>query len=123
MAFPTLKPSGREYAPGNWPVTTVNSISGAETRIRYGDKRFNATLALTYTNIPDAEAAKFLADYDSTYGTYSKFTLPSAVTAGWTGTTYIPNASVMQFRYAGPPSISSVRPGISVVTVNLVGVI
>ena len=123
MAFPTLQPSARQYVPGDWAVKKVNSISGAETRIRYGDKRFNATLSLTYNNIADAEADKFLTHYDAQYGTYSKFTLPAEVLAGWTGDNYVPNTGSMRFRYSGPPTIAAVRPGVSTVTINLTGVV
>ncbi len=123
MAYPTLKPSARTYTPGNWANKQYNSISGSETRIRYGDKRYNATLQLTYSNISDTDADKFLVDYDANFGTYKKFTLPSEVLAGWSGSNYIPNTGAMQFRYSAPPSIASVRPGVSVVTIQLVGVV
>ena len=123
MAYPTLKPSARTYTPGNWANKQYNSISGSETRIRYGDKRYNATLQLTYSNISDTDADKFLADYDANFGTYKKFTLPSEVLAGWSGTNYVPDTGAMQFRYSAPPSIASVRPGVSVVTIQLVGVV
>ena len=106
MAYPTLKPSARTYKPGDW-----------------ANKRYNATLRLTYSNISDTDADKFLVDYDANFGTYKKFTLPSEVLAGWSGSNYIPNTGAMQFRYSQPPSIASVRPGVSVVTIQLVGVV
>ena len=51
MTFPTLAPSSRSFEPGNWAVKNYNAMSGAEIRIRYGDKRFNARLSLQYQNI------------------------------------------------------------------------
>lgn len=123
MAFPTLQPSARQYDPGNWANRTYNSQSGAEIRLRYGDKRYNAQLQLTYQNITDENANLFLEDYNSNYGTYKKFTLPTQVLAGWSATTYIPDTSAMQFRYSESPKITSVRPGISTVSVTLLGVI
>ena len=123
MTYPTLQPSARTYDPGNWPVKTYNSLSGAEIRIRYGDKRFNAKLTLQYQNIADTAADDFLAHFDSQYGTYKAFTLPTEVLAGWTGSNYIPNASAMKFRYGRAPTVVSVRPGVSTVSVELTGVI
>ena len=123
MTFPALAPSSRKYDPGNWPVKTYNSVSGVEVRLRYGDKRFNAKLSLQYQNIPDTSADDFLAHYESQFGTYKAFTLPSEVVAGWTGSTYIPNQSTMKFRYSGPPVVDSVRPGVSTVSLELTGVI
>ncbi len=123
LDFPDLAPSSRDYDPGNWPVKVYNSISGVEVRLRYGDKRYNAKLKLQYQNIPDASADDFLAHYEQQYGTYKAFTLPAGVTAGWTGSTYIPNETTMKFRYSGPPAIQAVRPGVSTVSLELTGVI
>ena len=123
MSYPTLNPSSRAYDPGDWANKQFNSVSGAEVRIRYGDKRYNAKLSLTYTNIPDEKASEFLVHYNAQYGTYQQFVLPTEVLAGWGAANYIPNQSVMQFRYAQAPRIDSVRPGISTVSVNLTGVV
>ena len=88
MTFPALAPSSRNYEPGNWPVKTYNSVSGVEIRLRYGDKRFNAKLSLQYQNIPDSSADDFLAHYESQFGTYKAFTLPTEVVSGWTGNSW-----------------------------------
>ena len=123
MSYPSLSPSSRAYDPGDWANKRYNSVSGAEVRIRYGDKRYNAKLSLTYSNITDEKASEFLAHYDAQFGTYKKFVLPTEVLAGWDAANYIPNQSVMQFRYEQAPRIDAVRPGISTVSVNLTGVV
>jgi len=123
MAYPTTRPSSRTYTPGDWAVKRYNAMSGAEVRIRYGDKRFDARFALSYTNIPDAVAEQFLLHYDQQLGTYKKFTLPPEVLSGWSGSSYIPSTDKMQFRYEGPPRVEAVRPGVSSVTVELAGVV
>ena len=123
MSYPVLQPSARTYVPGNWAVKTYNSMSGAEVRLLYGNKRFNASLRLEYSNITDAEAFDFLTHYNSQMGTYRTFTLPTEALAGWAGSTYIPNVSVMKYRYDGPPSVVQVRPGISTVSLELKGVV
>ena len=121
--YPKAKPTGRTYKPGDFPVKTYNSISGREVRIRYGDKRFDASLSLQYQNISDTSANEFLAHYDRQYGTYKSFTVPTEVTTGWSGSNYIPDTQAMKFRYKRAPSIVSVRPGVSNVSIELVGVI
>tara|TARA_B100001094_G_C17683085_1_gene554360 strand:+ start:226 stop:597 length:372 start_codon:yes stop_codon:yes gene_type:complete len=123
MTYPTFVPSARSYDPGNWAVKNYNAMSGAEIRIRYGDKRYNAKLTLQYQNITDTDADDFLSHYDTQYGTYKTFTLPTQVLTGWTGTNYIPDVSVMKFRYTKAPSVVSVRPGISTVSIELTGVV
>lgn len=125
MPFPALAPSSRSYQAGDWPVKTYGALSGAEIRIRYGNRRTGATLSLSYSNIPDSSAEQFLTHYAETEGTFRTFSLPVAVTIGWRGTAnaFSPGSSGASYRYAGPPQITSVRPGVSNVSVELVGVV
>jgi hypothetical protein len=127
MAFPTLRPTSREYSPGDWPTKRFNSQSGAEIRFLYGNQRTNAKLSLTYENIEDANALAFLDDYDAQYGTLRTFRLPVEVRAGWaysgegvrSGMAAPANGG---WRYESEPQVRNVKPGRSSVTVNLVAV-
>lgn len=85
MAFPTLTPSTRNYASGDYPVKTFRSQSGSESRILYGNRRTGMTLDLQYENVTDTNAELFLAHYDETKGTYTAFELPTDVLTGWSG--------------------------------------
>ena len=125
MPFPTLAPSSRNYQAGDWPVKIYGALSGAEIRIRNGNRRTGARLNLSYSNISDTLAEQFLTHYEETAGTYQTFSLPVAVTIGWRGTAtaFSPGSSGAAYRYAGPPEITSVRPGISNVSVQLVGAV
>ena len=123
MSYPTQTPTSRSYTPGNWGQKTYNAISGAEIRIRYGNKRFNDRLNLSYQNVTDTEADLFLAHYNSMLGTYKTFSLPSGVTTGWRGSNYPASQSGMKYRYESAPSITSQRPGVSSVSVSLIGVV
>lgn len=124
MPFPTLRPTAREFNPGDWPIKRFNSQSGAEIRILYGNRRINATLSLTYDNISDSNAQLFLSDYEAQIGTLRTFTLPADVRAGWTGTASAIDAPPSAlWRYDSAPVVQAVRPGRSSVTVNLVAVI
>ncbi len=124
MAYPTITPSSRNFDAGQYPVKTYSAINGKEVRILYGDKRTGMTLDLSYDNVTDANADDFISHYDETKGTFTAFDIPSAAKTGWTGaTTAIDAATGNRWRYAEPPRITSVRPGISSVTVKLVGVL
>lgn len=120
MAFPSIAPTSRSYSPGDWPIKRFESQSGVEVRILYGSQKVGAALELSYDNITDAEAQQFLADYDNTLGTLRTFTIPAGALSGTSvGMTPPPQT---KWRYADTPSVTSVRPGISSVRVNLVAV-
>ena len=125
MPFPTFAPSARNYQAGDWPVRTYSALSGAEVRIRYGNTRTGAKLSLSYSNITDSEAQQFLSHYNETEGTFRRFSLPTTALAGWRGSTSAlsPGGSGAAYRYAGPPQITNVRPGVSNVSVELIGAV
>jgi hypothetical protein len=120
MAFPILAPTARDFSPGDWPVKRFESQSGAEIRILYGSQRVGATLSLSYDNITDTEAQQFLTDYTTQLGTFRTFRLPAAVRTGTSVDMDAPPQT--RWRYAQPPGVTSVRPGISSVKVSLVAV-
>ncbi len=127
MAFPTLAPSSRQFTGGDWPIAKFQSQNGSETRILYGDRRVGHTLSLSYNNITDTEAESFFTDYYAKKGTYETFALPQAIPTnagkGWSGSTTFFNAGAgVQWRYAEPPQLTSVYPGVSSVTIKLVAV-
>lgn len=124
MAFPTIYPSARSYEAGDWPVRPYQTLSGAEVRIRYGNRRSNAKLSLSYENIPDTQAEQFLTHYNETNGTFYTFSVPAAVYAGWAGSpnALSPGSSGAAYRYAGPPQITALPCGKSTVKVELIGV-
>ena len=134
MTFPTtnstggnLVPTARSFESGDFPVKTFKAQNGSETRILYGSSRTNMKLALTYANIKDADAELFLDHYDQVQGTFQTFALGTAAAArgGWEGNQDALGAQTHgnNYRYEKPPTVAQVRPGISTVTVNLIGVL
>lgn len=124
MPFPSLRPTSRTYDGGDYPVRTYKSQSGVEARILYGSRRTGMSLGLVFDNITDGQAEQFLDHYEETKGTYLTFTLPGDVKAGWDGNSdAIDAAADNRWRYDGPPSVSNIRPGISSVSVKLIGVL
>lgn len=124
MAFPTLRPTARDFTAGDYPVKSFKAQSGAEVRILYGSERTDMQLRLSYENITDSNAESFLTHYDSVQGTFSTFNLPSTAFTGWSGSgTALDVTGNNEWRYQGPPQVTNVRPGISTVTVDLIGVL
>ena len=131
MPYPTdLKPTSRSFSAGDYPVKTFKAQSGAETRILYGNRRTNLKLSLTYQNITDANAELFIDHYDETQGTFAVFGVASEGTnsgakTGWEGnsTAIGAGSSGNAYRYESAPELTQVRPGVSTVTVNLIGVL
>jgi hypothetical protein len=124
MAYPSLKPASRQFNAGDYPVKSIRSQSGVETRLLYGNQRTGMTLALNYENIKDADAELFAAHYDEVKGTFETFTLPAAVRAGWSASAAtLDVVGGNRWRYEGPPDTSSVRPGRSSVSIKLIGVL
>ncbi len=122
MAYPTLKPSSRNFDAGDYPIKSFRSQSGAETRILYGNRRTGATASLTYENITDTNANSFVTHFDETKGTYLTFNLPTEAVAGWSpGTLNIGTGNA--WRYAEAPSITSVKNGYSTVQIKLIAVL
>lgn len=131
MPFPfALKPTSRDFEPGDYPVKPFRTQNGSEIRILYGSQRTNMKLALTYSNIADSDAQLFLDHYDETKGTFATFAVVSAsdvsgsVKTGWEGNPQALGAGIAGsiYRYEKAPAVTQVRPGISTVTVNLIGV-
>lgn len=124
MAFPSIKPTARDFSPGNYPVREFRSQSGTEIRILYGDARTGMELNLSYDNITDSNADLFLAHFDDMKGTFGTFDINTEVKAGWSGDTEsIDTDGNNVWRYAEPPQVTAVRPGFSSVRVKLIGVL
>ena len=61
--FPHIKPSSRSFSPGVFPEKEFEAVNGAKTFIRYGNKRVNAQLSLTFSNITEEQAVLILDNY------------------------------------------------------------
>lgn len=125
MDFPEIQPTSRTFDPGDYPVKAFKAQDGTETRIRYGDKRTNMKLSLTYANISDSVAQQFLTHYDAVEGTFLTFKIGKEIKSGWGGDKDVFSASTQdnKYRYEAAPQVAQVRPGISTVTVSLIGVL
>lgn len=125
IAFPALIPSSRSYEPGGYAEQIFTARNGAITRVRYGNQRNSSRLTLSFDNISDTNAALILANYTSvmSIGNWAVFT-SSNVAAG-ASTNLVPwlveSNSAQHWRYSKPPSVTSVKPGLSNVSCEFVG--
>jgi len=125
-SFPSgLKPTSRSYRPGKFPQIQFEALNGATTAIRYGQKAFNAQLTLTFANINDTDAARIVNHYEERMATFSNVTFSSATGLAGLGSTLSTqiseSGSGLRWRYAEPPQVESVYPGISTVTCTFTG--
>jgi len=128
MPFPVVPPSVRNYDAGDWPVRKFNTQNGTEIRLLYGNKRYNLKLSLTYANVVDTTVSEFIAHFAETKGTFKTFNLSNAarvaLLSGWAGTPgQLDMPGGVDWRYASSPDIEQIRPGISTIKINLIGVI
>lgn len=132
--FPTVVPTSRSFQPGDWPIKRFTSQNGSEVRILRGNSRLNSQLDLTYDNIPDTEAEKFLTHYREVQGTFKTWYFPPAPSdgifvaafKGWGGSSVTELETSpwgMAWRYAEPPQVTQVKRGISNVRLRLTGVL
>jgi len=127
IAFPAVKPTSRSYSPGNFPQTAFKAQNGAQTIVRFGNRRVDSTLQLSFSNISDSQAALILQHYEQVNGdwNYATFGVDNALAGnGFEINIYMgETASGLRWRYSSPPSVESVYPGVSSVSCAFVGVL
>ena len=125
VSFPALVPSSRSYSPGVFPEQQFQAQNGAVVRVRYGNQRYSSSLSLTFANILDADAASILQNYvdvmdDDNYAEFTKDNVAAGADESlipWIRETN----SLLKWKYASPPSVTSVKKGLSTVTCEFIG--
>jgi len=123
-AFPSITPTSRNFKPGVYPQKQYRSLSGVAIKRTFGNKPYGAVMELEYANVSDAIAVTLIDHYRSQTEANRRFQLSSNVTAGMSSTlANRANASVdnLRWEYAQPPEVSSIRPGINTIRINLAG--
>lgn len=125
FAFPALVPTRREYEPGVFPEVQFQSQNGAVVRVRYGNQRSKSKLSLTFENISDYNASLILQNYyqvmvDDNHTTFT--TTDGAAGLGADLQPWIRETNGgLKWKYEGPPTLSSVRPGLSTISCRFTG--
>ena len=118
--FPSIKPSSRTFTPGTYPQVEFVAQNGAKTVLRYGNKKVDAKLNLGFTNITDSQADEILNLYDEVNSDYDFIHFPS--TSALAGINNLSlrrkfeerdtsGNTLLRYRFDGPPTVTSVRPG------------
>jgi hypothetical protein len=125
ISFPALVPSQRSYDPGSFPEVKFEAQNGAVIRMRYGNQRANSKLSLTFDNISDYNASLVLANYQQTMEADNWVVFTSSNVAAGVDSELVPwiteTNSALRWKYASPPSVSSVKLGLSTVSCEFVG--
>nr|BDD46114.1 hypothetical protein 13 [bacterium] len=125
MDFPAVRPTSRSYKPGKFPQIQFEALNGATTTIRYGEKAYNAELNLTFANISDDDAYLIINNYEQSMRIFDNIIFRS--TNGLAGIDSLLSSKVsetssgLKWRYAEPPQVQSVYPGVSTVTCRFTG--
>lgn len=126
VTFPTIEPTSRSFVAPKWPTTGIISQSGVTTRRLWGSRPSQAQLTLTFANISDDNAALILAAYNSAKGATTDVTLPTVIfngasttLTGWLNTSST-GAGMKWFFSEDPPTVESIVPGRSTVSLRLI---
>jgi hypothetical protein len=128
--FPNIIPSSRKLTLGELPVKQYRSMSGAVVRRAYGNTKTNYVLELEFKNIGNTSpttgktgsALEILQHYEDANTTFSSFAISGVVLKGMVQTFADKvSPSGIFWRYAEPPKVTSVKTGLSTVSVKLIG--
>ena len=125
--FPPVKPSSRTFTAGRYPQTEFVAQNGAKTVIRYGNNQVDAKLTLGFTNITDEEVNLILNTYEEVNSDYdylefhggdalTGITLPDTTNSVLFDKVRASDGFgklLLRYRFEGPPTVTSVRHGIS----------
>ena len=121
--FPSIKPSSRDIQLGQYPVKRFTSIAGTGVTRLYGSQPFNPPVELVFQNINDEAVRALVTAYEEAYGATDDLALPDET---WDGVSQplrerLERDYIWRFAEDSPPQIRSVQPGVSTLSLRLVG--
>jgi len=121
--FPSYIPTRRNFTPGIFPQKTFRTLGGTVAKRTFGNVAYGAKLELEFTNITDDKVQEIIAHYQYQTQRTQRFQLPDSVVAGMNNAlaTSVKAVSTLRWEYESPPAIESIFPGISVVSLTLIG--
>ena len=126
VTLPSITPSSRTFQAPKWPTTSSTSQGGVVTRRLWGSKPSIGSMSLSFDNISDDNAAAIIAAYNAAKGPTTEVQIPSEILSGMsenlkTGiASSIDDLGLKWFFSEDGPSVESVAPGRSSVTLNLI---
>ena len=121
--FPSYIPTRRNFTPGVFPQKTFRTLGGVAAKRTFGNVAYGAKLELEFTNITDDKTQAIIAHYQFQTQRNQRFQLPDTVIAGMNASlaTSVKAVSTLRWEYESSPAIESIFPGISVVSLTLIG--
>ena len=121
--FPSYIPTRRNFTPGIFPQKSFRTLGGTVAKRTFGNVAYGAKLELEFTNIIDDKVQAIIAHYQYQAQRNQRFQLPDTVIAGMNNSlaTSVKAVSTLRWEYESPPAIESIFPGISVVSLTLIG--
>jgi hypothetical protein len=123
-AFPSFTPTSRSFTPGTYPQRSYRSLSGVVTKRTFGNAPSQSALEMNFDNVADSTATAIINHYRSQTAINKRFQLSTITMGGMdSGLVNIADGTIdnLRFEYKEPPSVQSVRPGRSSVSVSLIG--
>lgn len=124
VAFPSLRPTERDYRPPSYAVSSTRSQSGVISKRLWGSLPGNAELRLGFRVISTDRAADLVTAWDATKSGIDYLVLPSSILSGVgprLAEVMLPSSGTLRWTFAEAPSIGSVGPVWSSAEVRLVG--
>lgn len=125
IAFPSLVPSQRSYDPGVFQETIFTAQNGAVVRMRYGNQRSSSRLSLQFQNISDYSASLILSNYVQVMQADNWVIFTASNVAAGAAVEMVPwiteTNSALHWKYEKPPTVTSVKPGLSSVSCEFIG--
>jgi hypothetical protein len=130
-------PTSRSYKPGKYPQSQFQATNGATTVVQYGSQCYNSELSMTFANIRDERAAELMDLYYEVNGKWDYLVIEGI--EGEAGVDNDPFGAaagikdldlrdqirekdrILKYRFKEPPTLTSVIPGVSTVSMTLVG--
>ena len=134
--FPSYIPTRRNFTPGVFPQKTFRTLGGVAAKRTFGNVAYGARLELEFTNITDDKTQAIILHYQYQTQRNQRFQLPNTIVAGMAGSTptlvvgplvagsladSVKAVATLRWEYESPPAIESIFPGISVVSLTLIG--
>ena len=121
--FPSHIPTRRNFTPGIFPQKTFRTLGGVAAKRTFGNVAYGAKLELEFTNITDDKVQEIIAHYQYQTQRTQRFQLPDSIVAGMNNAlaASVKAVSTLRWEYENPPAIESIFPGISVVSLSLIG--
>ena len=128
IRLPGIKPTSRTFTPGVIAETVFEAQNGATSFVRFGNFPINTKLSLSYQNISESDASRFIDVYNRCI-TQDKGihigdgsgTVADIVDDMEMGDTVRGIDNGLMYRFERPPAVQAVLSGRYNLTIDLVG--